>query len=122
MSECLKVSNWFGNKRIRFKKNVGKGQEEANMYNAKMSSGDLNHTSDGHSPTMPKLESADSQCLSDSQDSWSTAFNCQYFQTLSINVKQFISYKPHQQLQMKNIWCVILSIFAGNYIVAYFSS
>lgn len=67
------VSNWFGNKRIRFKKNVGKGQEEANMYNAKMSSGDLNHTSDGHSPTMPKLESADSQCLSDSQDSWSTS-------------------------------------------------
>lgn len=29
------VSNWFGNKRIRFKKNIGKGQEEANMYGAK---------------------------------------------------------------------------------------
>ena len=28
----FKVSNWFGNKRIRFKKNIGKGQEEANMY------------------------------------------------------------------------------------------
>ncbi|XP_035684875.1 pre-B-cell leukemia transcription factor 1-like isoform X3 [Branchiostoma floridae] len=29
------VSNWFGNKRIRFKKNIGKAQEEANQYAAK---------------------------------------------------------------------------------------
>ncbi|XP_044593209.1 homeobox protein extradenticle-like [Cotesia glomerata] len=29
------VSNWFGNKRIRYKKNIGKTQEEANMYAAK---------------------------------------------------------------------------------------
>lgn len=29
---CAQVSNWFGNKRIRFKKNIGKGQEEASMY------------------------------------------------------------------------------------------
>lgn len=26
------VSNWFGNKRIRYKKNIAKAQEEANMY------------------------------------------------------------------------------------------
>ncbi|XP_062843437.1 pre-B-cell leukemia homeobox 1a isoform X2 [Trichomycterus rosablanca] len=29
------VSNWFGNKRIRYKKNIGKFQEEANMYAAR---------------------------------------------------------------------------------------
>lgn len=29
------VCNWFGNKRIRYKKNIGKAQEEANMYAAK---------------------------------------------------------------------------------------
>jgi hypothetical protein len=29
------VSNWFGNKRIRRKKNIGKAQEEASMYAAK---------------------------------------------------------------------------------------
>ncbi|ESN94880.1 hypothetical protein HELRODRAFT_87471 [Helobdella robusta] len=29
------VSNWFGNKRIRYKKNITKAQEEANMYAAK---------------------------------------------------------------------------------------
>jgi pre-B-cell leukemia transcription factor 1 len=29
------VSNWFGNKRIRYKKNIGKAQEEASMYAAK---------------------------------------------------------------------------------------
>ena len=32
---CLQVSNWFGNKRIRYKKNIGKAQEEANLYAAK---------------------------------------------------------------------------------------
>lgn len=32
------VSNWFGNKRIRYKKNIGKAQEEANMYAAKAAS------------------------------------------------------------------------------------
>lgn len=30
----LQVSNWFGNKRIRYKKNIVKAQEEANMYAA----------------------------------------------------------------------------------------
>merc|ERR1712142_621300 len=29
------VSNWFGNKRIRYKKNIVKAQEEANMYASK---------------------------------------------------------------------------------------
>jgi hypothetical protein len=29
------VSNWFGNKRIRYKKNISKAQEEASMYAAK---------------------------------------------------------------------------------------
>ena len=40
------------------------------MYTAKMTGGAPG--GDAHSPAMPKLESADSQCLSDSQDSWST--------------------------------------------------
>lgn len=36
---CLsQVSNWFGNKRIRYKKNIGKAQEEANLYAAKAAS------------------------------------------------------------------------------------
>jgi hypothetical protein len=33
------VSNWFGNKRIRYKKNIGKAQEEANLYAAKKAAG-----------------------------------------------------------------------------------
>jgi hypothetical protein len=32
------VSNWFGNKRIRYKKNIAKSQEEANLYAAKKAS------------------------------------------------------------------------------------
>lgn len=36
LSERLsQVSNWFGNKRIRYKKNISKFQEEANLYAAK---------------------------------------------------------------------------------------
>jgi len=31
----LQIFNWFANKRIRYKKNIGKAQEEANMYAAK---------------------------------------------------------------------------------------
>ena len=31
----FQVNNWFGNKRIRYKKNITKAQEEANMYAAK---------------------------------------------------------------------------------------
>ena len=31
----FQVNNWFGNKRIRYKKNIVKAQEEANMYAAK---------------------------------------------------------------------------------------
>ncbi|XP_058877772.1 pre-B-cell leukemia transcription factor 1-like [Acipenser ruthenus] len=36
LSLCaFQVSNWFGNKRIRYKKNIGKFQEEANLYAVK---------------------------------------------------------------------------------------
>nr|XP_020668718.1 pre-B-cell leukemia transcription factor 2 isoform X1 [Pogona vitticeps] len=52
------VSNWFGNKRIRYKKNIGKFQEEANIYavktavSAAQSGGDSPNTpsSAGNSP------------------------------------------------------------------------
>ena len=35
LNNSIQVSNWFGNKRIRYKKNIGKAQEEANLYAAK---------------------------------------------------------------------------------------
>lgn len=38
------VSNWFGNKRIRYKKNIAKAQEEANMYAAKKASAGIGRT------------------------------------------------------------------------------
>ncbi|XP_063794242.1 pre-B-cell leukemia transcription factor 2 isoform X2 [Pseudophryne corroboree] len=48
------VSNWFGNKRIRYKKNIGKFQEEANIYAVKTA---VTVTQGGHSgansPTTP---------------------------------------------------------------------
>uniref|UniRef100_A0A3Q3WUN0 Uncharacterized protein n=1 Tax=Mola mola TaxID=94237 RepID=A0A3Q3WUN0_MOLML len=50
------VSNWFGNKRIRYKKNIGKFQEEANMYAARTVVYVTNASSQGsqaNSPSTP---------------------------------------------------------------------
>uniref|UniRef100_G1K3B9 Pre-B-cell leukemia transcription factor 1 n=1 Tax=Xenopus tropicalis TaxID=8364 RepID=G1K3B9_XENTR len=50
------VSNWFGNKRIRYKKNIGKFQEEANIYAAKTAVNATNvsvHGSQANSPSTP---------------------------------------------------------------------
>ncbi|KAM9386197.1 pre-B-cell leukemia transcription factor 1-like isoform 2-T2 [Pholidichthys leucotaenia] len=51
-----RVSNWFGNKRIRYKKNIGKFQEEANMYAARTAVNAANassHGSQANSPSTP---------------------------------------------------------------------
>ncbi|XP_033877533.1 pre-B-cell leukemia transcription factor 1 isoform X1 [Acipenser ruthenus] len=50
------VSNWFGNKRIRYKKNIGKFQEEANIYAAKTAVNATHvsaHGSQANSPSTP---------------------------------------------------------------------
>ncbi|XP_029816305.1 pre-B-cell leukemia transcription factor 1-like, partial [Manacus vitellinus] len=50
------VSNWFGNKRIRYKKNMGKFQEEANIYAAKTAVDATNvvaQGNQGNSPSTP---------------------------------------------------------------------
>ncbi|XP_043939126.1 pre-B-cell leukemia transcription factor 2 isoform X1 [Protopterus annectens] len=48
------VSNWFGNKRIRYKKNIGKFQEEANIYAVKTAVSVAQGSHSGaNSPTTP---------------------------------------------------------------------
>ncbi|XP_049586304.1 pre-B-cell leukemia transcription factor 2 isoform X2 [Syngnathus scovelli] len=44
------VSNWFGNKRIRYKKNIGKFQEEANLYAMKNALGVRQGDDSPHTP------------------------------------------------------------------------
>ncbi|XP_061885204.1 pre-B-cell leukemia transcription factor 2 [Entelurus aequoreus] len=44
------VSNWFGNKRIRYKKNIGKFQEEANLYAMKTAIGARQGDDSPHTP------------------------------------------------------------------------
>uniref|UniRef100_A0A4W5KT55 Pre-B-cell leukemia homeobox 1a n=1 Tax=Hucho hucho TaxID=62062 RepID=A0A4W5KT55_9TELE len=67
-----KVSNWFGNKRIRYKKNIGKFQEEANMYAAKTAVSATSvsaHGSQANSPSTPNSAgSAGSFNMSNSGD------------------------------------------------------
>jgi len=50
------VSNWFGNKRIRYKKNIAKFQEEANLYaarNAKAAIAKSEHSGSNHTHGNP---------------------------------------------------------------------
>uniref|UniRef100_A0A671PJD7 Pre-B-cell leukemia transcription factor 1-like n=1 Tax=Sinocyclocheilus anshuiensis TaxID=1608454 RepID=A0A671PJD7_9TELE len=66
------VSNWFGNKRIRYKKNIGKFQEEANIYAARtaVSAASVSaHGSQTNSPSTPNSAgSAGSFNMSNSGD------------------------------------------------------
>uniref|UniRef100_A0A3B4BJX2 Uncharacterized protein n=1 Tax=Periophthalmus magnuspinnatus TaxID=409849 RepID=A0A3B4BJX2_9GOBI len=63
------VSNWFGNKRIRYKKNIGKFQEEANLYAAKTAVNAAHaaaaavQNSQANSPTTPNSGSSGSFSL-----------------------------------------------------------
>ncbi|XP_048116515.1 pre-B-cell leukemia transcription factor 2 isoform X3 [Alosa alosa] len=60
------VSNWFGNKRIRYKKNIGKFQEEANIYAMKTALGATQQSED--SPHTPNSTGSGSFSLSGSAD------------------------------------------------------
>nr|XP_006643396.1 PREDICTED: pre-B-cell leukemia transcription factor 2-like [Lepisosteus oculatus] len=60
----FQVSNWFGNKRIRYKKNIGKFQEEANLYAMKTAIG----ATGGESPHTPTSTGSGSFSLSGSAD------------------------------------------------------
>ncbi|XP_010891922.1 pre-B-cell leukemia transcription factor 3 isoform X3 [Esox lucius] len=68
------VSNWFGNKRIRYKKNIGKFQEEANLYAAKTAVTATHavaaaiQNSQANSPTTPNSGSSASFNLPNSGD------------------------------------------------------
>ncbi|XP_061115178.1 pre-B-cell leukemia transcription factor 2 isoform X2 [Conger conger] len=59
------VSNWFGNKRIRYKKNISKFQEEANIYAMKTAIG---ATQNEDSPHTPNSTGSGSFSLSGSAD------------------------------------------------------
>ncbi|XP_043859051.1 pre-B-cell leukemia transcription factor 4 isoform X2 [Dromiciops gliroides] len=54
------VSNWFGNKRIRYKKNMGKFQEEANIYAAKTAVDATTVVAQGNQANSPSTPSSES--------------------------------------------------------------
>ncbi|XP_030591077.1 pre-B-cell leukemia transcription factor 4 isoform X3 [Archocentrus centrarchus] len=67
------VSNWFGNKRIRYKKNIGKFQEEANLYAVKTAVDAANvsaQASQANSPATPNSGSPGSFSLSHTGDTY----------------------------------------------------
>ncbi|KAJ3600643.1 hypothetical protein NHX12_031622 [Muraenolepis orangiensis] len=67
------VSNWFGNKRIRYKKNIGKFQEEANLYAVKTAVDAASvsaQASQANSPATPNSGSPGSYSLSHTGDAY----------------------------------------------------
>ncbi|KAM6914788.1 pre-B-cell leukemia transcription factor 4 isoform 3-T3 [Lycodopsis pacificus] len=67
------VSNWFGNKRIRYKKNIGKFQEEANLYAVKTAVDAANvsaQASQANSPATPNSGSPGPYSLSHTGDAY----------------------------------------------------
>ncbi|NXN19199.1 PBX3 factor, partial [Indicator maculatus] len=67
------VSNWFGNKRIRYKKNMGKFQEEANIYAAKTAVDATNvvaQSTQASSPSTPTSASSGSFKMATSGESF----------------------------------------------------
>ncbi|NXD46774.1 PBX3 factor, partial [Copsychus sechellarum] len=89
------VSNWFGNKRIRYKKNMGKFQEEANIYAAR-SAGDAAQGNQGSSPCTPSSASSGSFKMTNSGDSF-------------LNLQSLTSYQspPNVQSQMDSLHHVL---------------
>ncbi|KAJ8373180.1 hypothetical protein AAFF_G00270130 [Aldrovandia affinis] len=78
------VSNWFGNKRIRYKKNIGKFQEEANLYAVKTAVDAASvsaQASQANSPATPNSGSSGSYSLSHTGDA--------YFSLRSLNGEAF---------------------------------
>lgn len=64
------VSNWFGNKRIRYKKNIGKAQEEANMYAARQATGESPYEVPPSSQSSGNMLSPPQNGGATSQDEW----------------------------------------------------
>uniref|UniRef100_A0A3B5LR10 Pre-B-cell leukemia transcription factor 1 n=1 Tax=Xiphophorus couchianus TaxID=32473 RepID=A0A3B5LR10_9TELE len=88
------VSNWFGNKRIRYKKNIGKFQEEANLYAVKTAVDAANvsaQASQANSPATPNSGSPGSNSFSHAGDT--------YLGQRSLN-GEGLNFTPSLQLQV----------------------
>ncbi|NXM68542.1 PBX3 factor, partial [Serilophus lunatus] len=78
------VSNWFGNKRIRYKKNMGKFQEEANIYAAKSAVDAATAAAQGNqgnAPSPPHSASSGSFKMTSSGDSFLNLQSLSSFQS-----------------------------------------
>ena len=51
----FQVNNWFGNKRIRYKRNTQRAQEEANMYAAKAAVSSMQQAAAANAMNIPGI-------------------------------------------------------------------
>ncbi|XP_045154964.1 pre-B-cell leukemia transcription factor 4 [Echinops telfairi] len=98
-SMCPQVSNWFGNKRIRYKKNMGKFQEEANVYVSKTAVDATKVGSPGHQASCPLTPSSGS----------SSTFSLTCPEDASVSLQALASDQPFQmgprsQSQPRGSW------------------
>ncbi|XP_032939721.1 pre-B-cell leukemia transcription factor 4-like isoform X2 [Catharus ustulatus] len=90
------VSNWFGNKRIRYKKNMGKFQEEANIYAARSAADAAAHRGKSARlrPGTPTSVSSGSFKMTNSGDSF-------------LNLQSLTSYQSPPNVQMDSLHHVL---------------
>ncbi|XP_075405529.1 pre-B-cell leukemia transcription factor 4 isoform X2 [Tenrec ecaudatus] len=93
------VSNWFGNKRIRYKKNMGKFQEEASVYVSKTAVDVTKVGGPGHQASCPLTPSSGS----------SSTFSLTCPEDASVSLQALASDQPFQmgpgsQSQLRGSW------------------
>ncbi|KAM4717850.1 pre-B-cell leukemia transcription factor 4 isoform 5-T5 [Anableps anableps] len=88
------VSNWFGNKRIRYKKNIGKFQEEANLYAVKTAVDAANVSAQASQANSPATPNSGSNSFSHAGDA--------YLGQRSLN-GEGLNFTPSLQLQVDTL-------------------
>ena len=90
--QVSQICNWFGNKRIRYKKNIGKAQEEANMYAAKKAAG-----ASPYSMRAPSSSGTSTPIMSPGQDAMGYSLGSGGYDQQGYDVGG-MGYDPHQDL------------------------
>ena len=104
------VSNWFGNKRIRYKKNIVKAQEEANMYAARAAASASSPTGSPGPIMSPHSQWGGSQ-YSDQGGYWGhQPLSATNLQVLDIFIFETITAKQFY-IQYSLVWVVLVIIF-----------
>lgn len=94
------VSNWFGNKRIRYKKNIGKFQEEANLYAVKTAVDAANVSAQASQANSPATPNSGTTC------SVQSTHKCCYFSLTGFSSSTYTFVFTHNWTWLSHTDCM----------------